>query len=194
MIEKKRVIEILEKTGALKRGHFLLTSGRHSDRYIQCAQVLQYPQYTEEICKGLAEQFKDDNVEIVIGPATGGIIVAYEMARQLGALAIFAEKEKEKRILRRGFYIPEGARVLVAEDVITTGGSVREVIQLVQEAGGILAGVVVLVDRSNGKIEFGTKLGSALPLEVASYEETECPICKKGNIPLEKPGSKGIKR
>jgi phosphoribosylpyrophosphate synthetase len=108
MRNRERVIEILEKTGALKRGHFLLTSGRHSDRYIQCAQVLQYPQYTEEICKGLAEQFKDDNVEIVIGPATGGIIVAYEMARQLGALAMFAEKEKEKRILRRGFCIPKG--------------------------------------------------------------------------------------
>ncbi|MDI9476552.1 MAG: orotate phosphoribosyltransferase [Natronincolaceae bacterium] len=194
MRNRERVIEILEKTGALKRGHFLLTSGRHSDRYIQCAQVLQYPQYTEEICKGLAEQFKDDNVEIVIGPATGGIIVAYEMARQLGALAMFAEKEKEKRILRRGFCIPKGAVVLVAEDVITTGGSVREVIQLVREAGGILAGVAVLVDRSNGKIEFGTKLGSALSLEVASYEEMECPICKEGSISLEKPGSKGIER
>ncbi|HZX21272.1 MAG TPA: orotate phosphoribosyltransferase [Clostridia bacterium] len=193
-MNKERVIEILEKTEALKKGHFLLTSGRHSDRYIQCAQVLQYPQYTEEICKGLAEQFKNDNVEIVIGPATGGIIVAYEIARQLGALAMFAEKEKEKRILRRGFSIPKGARVLVAEDVITTGGSVREVVELVREAGGVIVGVVVLVDRSNDKIEFGTRLESALSLEVASYEETECPICKKGNIPLEKPGSKGIKR
>jgi len=171
----------------------LLTSGLHSDRYIQCAQVLQYPKYTEEICKGLADEFREDNIDIVIGPATGGIIMAYEMARQLGAMAMFAEKEKEKRVLRRGFYVPKGAKVLVAEDVITTGGSVKEVIELIKEIGGIPAGVAVLVDRSNGKIDFGTKLRSALSLEVASYEETECPICKKGNIPLEKPGSRGIK-
>ncbi|MFW5649200.1 MAG: orotate phosphoribosyltransferase [Candidatus Alkaliphilus sp. MAG34] len=193
MINRERVIEILEKTGALKNGHFLLTSGLHSDRYIQCAQVLQYPKYTEEICKGLADEFREDNIDIVIGPATGGIIMAYEMARQLGAMAMFAEKEKEKRVLRRGFYVPKGAKVLVAEDVITTGGSVKEVIELIKEIGGIPAGVAVLVDRSNGKIDFGTKLRSALSLEVASYEETECPICKKGNIPLEKPGSRGIK-
>lgn len=194
MIKKERVVEILEKTGALKKGHFLLTSGRHSDRYMQCAQVFQYPEYTEEICRGLAEQFKNDDVEIVIGPATGGIIMAYEMARQLSTPTMFTERENGKMVLRRGFFIPEGARVLVAEDVITTGGSVREVIELVKEAGGVLLGVVVLVDRSDGKIEFGTKLEAALSLEVVSYEETECPICKEGNIPLERPGSRAMKR
>ena len=194
MINRERVIEILEKTGALKKGHFLLTSGRHSDQYMQCAQVFQYPEYAGEICKGLAEEFKDDNVEIVIGPATGGIIMAYEMARQLGALAMFAEREEGKMVLRRGFSIPKGARVLVSEDVITTGGSVREVIELVEELGGILLGVVVLVDRSNGKIEFGAKLEAALSLEVISYEESECPICGEGNISLEKPGSRAMKR
>ncbi len=194
MINRERVIEILEKTGALKRGHFLLTSGRHSDQYMQCAQVFQYPEYAGEICKGLAEEFKDDNVEIVIGPATGGIIMAYEMARQLGALAMFAEREEGKMVLRRGFSIPKGARVLVSEDVITTGGSVREVIELVEGLGAILSGVVVLVDRSNGKIDFGVELRAALSLEVISYEESECPICREGNIPLEKPGSRAIKR
>ncbi len=192
MTNKERVIEILEKTEALKRGHFLLTSGRHSDKYIQCAQVMQYPQYTEEICRGLAEQFKNDGVDIVVGPATGGIIMAYEMARQLGTSTMFAERENGKMVLRRGFSIPKGAGVLVSEDVITTGGSVREVMQLVEGAEGIPVGVAVLVDRSNGKIDFGIKLRAALSLEVSSYEESECPICREGSIPLIKPGSRGI--
>lgn len=192
MIKRERVIEILEKTNALKSGHFLLTSGRHSDQYMQCAQVLQYPEYTEEICKGLADEFKSDNVDIVVGPATGGIIMAYEMARQLGTPTMFTERENGKMVLRRGFGIPKGARILVAEDVITTGGSVKEVMELIEEAGGILVGVAVLVDRSNGKIDFGIKLRAALSLEVSSYEDSECPICKEGTIPLVKPGSRGI--
>lgn len=192
MVEKERVIEILRKTNALKMGHFLLTSGRHSDQYMQCAQVLQYPEYTGEICKGLAEEFKDDHVDIVVGPATGGIIMAYEIARQLGTPTMFTERENGKMVLRRNFVIPKGARVLVAEDVITTGGSVREVVELVKEAEGELVGVAVLVDRSNGKIDFGTKLRAALSMEVFSYEAEECPICKEGNVPLVKPGSRGI--
>ncbi len=192
MINEERVVEILEKTNALRRGHFLLTSGRHSDLYIQCAQVLQYPRYTEEICGRLAEQFKNDGVDMVIGPATGGIIMAYEVARQLGTSAIFAERENGKMTLRRDFVIPEGAKVLVAEDVITTGGSVREVMKLVRGQKGVVAGVAVLVDRSNGEIDFGTKLKTALSLETSSYEASECPICKEGVMPVIKPGSRGI--
>jgi len=194
MIKSERVIEILEKTSALKKGHFLLTSDRHSDQYMQCAQVLKYPKYTGEICRGLSEEFKDDKVDIVVGPATGGIIMAYEIARQLETPTMFTERENGKMVLRRGFVIPKGARVLVAEDVITTGGSVAEVIELVKEAEAELVGVAVLVDRSNGKIEFGTKLRSALAIEVLSYEAQECPICKEGTIPLIKPGSRGIKK
>lgn len=194
MINKERVIEILEKTQALKKGHFLLTSGRHSDQYMQCAQVLQYPKYTEEICRGLAEGFKNENVDLVVGPATGGIIMAYEMARQVGVPTMFTEREEGKMVLRRGFSIPKGARVLVAEDVITTGGSVREVIDLVKEAEGEVVGVAVLVDRSNGKINFEAKLAAALSMEVVSYEADECPICKAGNIPLVKPGSRTMKK
>lgn len=194
MISRERVIEILEKTQALKKGHFLLTSGRHSDQYMQCAQVLQHPKYTEEICKALAGEFKNDQVDMVIGPATGGIIMAYEMARQLGRPTMFSERQEGQMVLRRGFFIPRGARVLVAEDVITTGGSVREVIDLVEEAQGQVVGIAVLVDRSNGKIDFGKKLVAALSLEVVSYEEAQCPICKDGNIPLVKPGSRGIKK
>ncbi|MBU5674881.1 orotate phosphoribosyltransferase [Alkaliphilus sp. MSJ-5] len=194
MIKRERVIEILEDTSALKKGHFLLTSGRHSDQYMQCAQVLQYPEYTGEICKGLAKEFKDDKIDIVVGPATGGIIMAYEIARQLETPTMFTERENGKMVLRRDFAIPKGAKVLVAEDVITTGGSVKEVIELVKEAGGELVGVAVLVDRSNGKIDFGTKLRAGLNLEVLSYGAEECPICKEGNIPLVKPGSRGIKK
>ncbi len=193
MIKKERVIEILEKTSALKRGHFLLTSGRHSDQYMQCAQVLQYPEYTGEICKGLAEEFKNDRVDIVVGPATGGIIMAYEIARQLGVPTMFTERENGKMVLRRGFNIPKGTRVLVAEDVITTGGSVEEVIEIVKKSEGELVGVAVLVDRSNGAIDFSTKLKAALSLEVLSYEAEECPICKENNIPLIKPGSRNMK-
>ena len=194
MIKRERVIEILEKTNALKNGHFLLTSGRHSDQYMQCAGVLKYPEYTGEICKGLAEEFKDDKVDIVVGPATGGIIMAYEIARQLGVPTMFTERENGKMVLRRDFFIPKGAKVLVAEDVITTGGSVKEVIDLVKEAEGELIGVAVLVDRSNGKIDFGTKLKAALTQEVLSYDAEDCPICREGNIPLIKPGSRGIKK
>lgn len=192
MIKRERVIEILENTKALKMGHFLLTSGRHSDQYMQCAQVLQYPEYTGEICRGLADEFNDENIDIVVGPATGGIVMAYEIARQLGTPTMFTERENGKMVLRRGFVIPKGARILVAEDVITTGGSVDEVIELVKEAEGVLVGVAVLVDRSNGKIDFGTKLVAALSMEVFSYEQDTCPICEEGKLSLVKPGSRAL--
>lgn len=193
MLNKERVIEIFKETEVLLEGHFLLTSGRHSNQYMQCAKILQYPNYTEEIAKGLAEEFKDDQIDIVVGPAMGGIIIAYELARQLNCKNLFAEREDGKMTLRRGFTIPEGARVLVAEDVITTGGSVKEVIDIVKEQGGELAGVAVLVDRSNGNIDFGTKLRAALTVDVVSYEAEECPLCKEGKLPLVKPGSRKIK-
>ncbi|MBM7614296.1 orotate phosphoribosyltransferase [Alkaliphilus hydrothermalis] len=193
MLKRERVLEILKDSEVLLEGHFLLTSGRHSNQYMQCARILQYPWYTEEIAKGLAEEFADDNIDIVVGPAMGGIIIAYEMARQLKAKNIFAERENGKMALRRGFAIPKGARVLVAEDVITTGGSVKEVIEIVEEQGGIVAGVAVLVDRSNGTTDFGAKLRAALTTEVISYEADECPLCKELNTPPVKPGSRGMK-
>ncbi|HOA81070.1 MAG TPA: orotate phosphoribosyltransferase [Defluviitaleaceae bacterium] len=193
MLSKDRVIEIFKETEVLLEGHFQLTSGRHSNQYMQCAKILQYPNYAEEIAKGLAEEFKDDNIDMVVGPAMGGIIIAYELARQLKCKNLFAEREDGKMTLRRGFTIPKGTRVLVAEDVITTGGSVMEVIDIVKEQGGELAGVAVLVDRSNGKVDFGTKLRAALTVDVVSYEAEECPICKEGKMALIKPGSRKIK-
>lgn len=192
MISEKRVIEILTEANVLLKGHFLLTSGRHSDQYMQCAQILQYPHFTEEISKGLAEEFKEDKIDIVVGPAMGGVILAYEMARQLGVKNLFAERENGKMSLRRGFTIPKGARVLIAEDVITTGGSVREVMEIVEAQGGEVVGVSLLIDRSNGQIDFGTKLRAALTTEVVSYEVHACPMCQAGKVELVKPGSRKI--
>lgn len=193
MINRERVIEILKEADALLEGHFILTSGRHSNQYMQCAKVLQYPWLTEELSEGLADSFKDKGVEIVIGPAMGGIVIAYELARKLKAKNIFAERENGKMTLRRGFVIPKGAKVLVAEDVITTGGSVREVIDIVKDHGGEVVGVALLVDRSNGTIDFGVPLAAALTTEVISYTEEECPLCKEGNMPAIKPGSRSLK-
>ena len=193
MVERARAEEIFKKSGALLEGHFLLTSGRHSDRYMQCAQILQYPEYAAELSRGLAEEFAGEKVDIVVGPAMGGIIIAYELARQLKALNMFAERENGKMTIRRGFAIPAGARVVVAEDVITTGGSVKEVMELVKEAGGIVVGVAVLADRSNGGIDFGCKLAAAYAADVVSFEPENCPLCKEGKLPPIKPGSRNLK-
>lgn len=192
MLSKERVLEILKASEVLLEGHFLLTSGRHSNQYMQCARILQYPWYTEEIAGGLAQTFKDDEVDIVVGPAMGGIIIAYEIARKLKAKNIFAERENGKMTLRRGFSIPKGARVVVAEDVITTGGSVKEVMEIVRAQGGEVVGVAVLVDRSNGTIDFGTKLQAALTTEVISYDAEDCPLCRELKTPPVKPGSRNI--
>lgn len=192
MIAKDRVLEIFEKLEVRRTGHFLFTSGKHGDRYMQCAKLLQNPKYAEEIIKGLAEEFMDDNIDIVVGPAIGGITTSYEFARQLGTVSYFTEREDNVMKLRRGFTIPKGARVLVVEDVITTGGSVREVIEVVKSAGGELVGVAVLVDRTGGELDFGVKLVAALSEKIISYDPDECPLCKEGLIPLEKPGSKKI--
>ncbi len=190
MLSREQVEKILIDTEVLLKGHFLLTSGRHSDQYMQCAKILQYPNYAEEISKHLAAQFQDDKIDIVIGPAMGGIIIAYELARQLKCKNLFTERVDGKMELRRGFTIPAGARVLVAEDVVTTGGSVKEVIERVVEQGGQVCGVAVLVDRSNGQTDFGTKFRAAYTAEVISYEAEECPLCKEGKLPAIKPGSR----
>lgn len=193
MSTQKRAEEILKEIHVLQEGHFLLTSGRHSNQYMQCARILEYPEYTMELSSFIVQEFKDDNIDVVVGPAMGGIIFAYEIARQLGVKNLFAEREDGKMTLRRGFKVPKGARVLIAEDVITTGGSVREVMEIVEEQGGEVVGVALLVDRTNGRVDFGCKLRAAYTAEVVSYEAEFCPICKEGNIPLIKPGSRKIK-
>lgn len=192
MLTKEEIIDIFEDSEALQNGHFRLTSGRHSNQYMQCAQVLKYPEYTEVLCEHMAESFVDDDVELVVGPAMGGVTLSYEMARQLGTASIFTERVDNKMVLRRNFYIPEGTRVLVTEDVTTTGGSVVEVVELVRAAGGVVVGTAVLVDRSGGKLDLGVdKQVSALTVDVVSYDPDECPLCKEG-IPIEKPGSRKV--
>ncbi len=190
-LTEDNIFEIFKKTGALLQGHFLLTSGRHSDKYFQCAKVLQYPEYTEQVCSIIAEHFKDNEIDTVISPAIGGIIVGQEVARQLNKRSIFAEREDKKLSLRRGFTIERGEKVLVCEDVVTTGGSVFEVIEIVKQLGGEVVGVGYIVDRSNGKVDFGYPKKSTLKLEVISYLPEECPLCEE-NIPLVKPGSRKV--
>lgn len=192
MLTQDRIIEILKEAQVLQEGHFLLTSGRHSGKYMQCAKLFQYTKYSEELCRELAEKFKNDGIDVVIGPAIGAIQMSYEVSRHLGVKNIFAERENGKMTLRRGFTIEPGQRVLVVEDVVTTGGSVREVIDIVRAHGGVVAGVGVVVDRTAGKVDFGTRLESVVSMEIESYEPEECPLCKEGK-PIVKPGSRNIK-
>ncbi len=191
-LSREEILTLFTKYQALKEGHFLLTSGRHSNRYLQCALILQYPAVAEKLCKQLIKKIDIQGIEVVIGPAIGGITLAYEMARQLGTIALFAEREDKVMTLRRGFSIEKGAKVLVVEDVITTGGSVKETIKVVEERGGEVVGVASLVDRSGGKVDLGYSLYSALQMEVVSYSAEECPLCKEG-LPLVKPGSRKIR-
>ncbi len=189
----QNILEIFIKTNALLNGHFLLTSGRHSNQYFQCAQVLQYPDYNEIICQKIADYFRNTEIDVVISPAIGGIIVGQEVARLLGKKSIFAEREDKILTLRRGFQIEEGKKYLVCEDVVTTGGSVFEVIEIIKNNGGIVAGVGYIVDRSNNKVQFEVPQFSTLQLEVVSYSPEECPLCKQ-NIPAIKPGSRKVKQ
>ena len=182
--------EMLDKTGAMLEGHFLLSSGLHSRQYLQCALLLSRPNYAASLCKKLARNFKKDKIEIVVGPAYGGIIVAYELARALNAQAIFAERKDSIMQLRRGFAIKKGQRVLIAEDVITTGKSVKEVIEAVSAYKPKIVGIAALIDRSNKKALFGKiQFKSVNKLNIKTYTADKCPLCKRG-IPLVKPGSR----
>ncbi len=182
-------LKIFQDAGALLQGHFLLSSGLHSSRYLQCARALEDPQISEKLCRALGENFMNDTIDAVIGPAMGGIILAYELARALGARALFAERECGKMCLRRGFSLSPQNRVLVAEDVITTGGSVKEVIELVKTKGAQVVAVASLADRSREKIEFGVRCVSLLKLDIKNFPPENCPLCKQG-IELVKPGSR----
>ena len=180
--------EIFEKSGAILKGHFLLASGLHSPVYWEKFRVLQFPRFTEQLCGMIASHFRGQGVQIVAGPTTGGVILAHEIARQIGIQSIFAEKEGDERTFRRGFSIDPGATVLVVDDVLTTGGSVYEVIAAVEKIGGRVIGVGVLVDRSQQKIDFGVPLFSCHRAETITYRPEECPLCTE-KIPLVKPGT-----
>lgn len=189
MISQDEILKIFKDSGALLTGHFKLTSGLHSGTYLEKFKVLQYPKYTEILCKEIANRFKNDSIEVVIGPTTGGIILAYEVAKNLNVRGIFTEREEGKMALRRGFEIKHNERVLIVEDIITTGGSVIEVINLVKELNGNIAGVALLIDRSGGKVDFGIRKEVLATLNVENFKSEKCPLCRKG-IPLTKRGSR----
>lgn len=187
------VLTMFNRSGALLEGHFLLTSGNHSNQYFQCAKVLQYPEYAERLCEIIAAYFKDKAIDLVIAPAIGGIVVGQEVSRQLGVRSIFTERKEGVMQLRRGFEIRPGERVLVCEDVVTTGGSVFEVIDVVKKNGGILMGVGFIVDRSGGSVHFPVEKPSdriaCYTTKAVKYTPDECPLCKSGSTPV-KPGSR----
>ncbi|MDP3880258.1 MAG: orotate phosphoribosyltransferase [Dehalococcoidales bacterium] len=184
------VEEIFEKSGAILKGHFLLASGLHSPLYWEKFQVLQFPDYTARLCRMIADRFSDQGIQVVAGPTTGGIILAFEVGRQLGVRGIFAEKKGgTERTFQRSFTIDPGERVLVVDDILTTGGSVREVITAVKGKGGIVVGVGVLVDRSDQEVDFGVPFFSCLRSATITHEPQNCPLCA-AQIPLIKPGSR----
>ena len=188
-VNQTEILKIFKDAGALLEGHFLLSGGLHSGQYLQCARVLENPKTSSKLCRALAENFKDERINVVIGPALGGIIVAYELARVLGARALFAERESGKMCLRRGFDLSFKDGVVIAEDVITTGSSAHEVIELVRARGAQVIAVAALADRSKGAIDFGTRCVSLFKLEIENYLPENCPLCKQG-MELGKPGSR----
>ena len=187
-----QLIEIFQKTGSLLQGHFILTSGRHSPTYFQCAKVLQYPEYLKRFSNEIVHHFQETEIDMVITPAVGGIVLGTEVGRQLNKQTIFAEREQGVMTLRRGFEISPKSNVLVIEDVITTGGSVQEVIELVANSDATVTGVGVLVDRSGGKVKLHEKQFCVTELEAVSYGDDEIPE-DLANIPVLKPGSRSLK-
>lgn len=184
-----QVSRIFEKTQALLTGHFLLSSGLHSDKYLQCARVLQWPEYAELFARAIAGQYQGAKPDLVLSPAIGGITIGYEVGRAFGCRAIFAEREEGKLKLRRGFAIEPGERVLVVEDVITTGGSTRETMEVAAAQGAVVMGAASLVDRSGGTASLGVKYHSLWTLSVPAYAAAACPLCQAGSKPV-KPGSR----
>ena len=191
MSERDQILSIFRSTEALLDGHFVLTSGRHSASYFQCAKVLQHPEYLTAFSVMIADEFEEQAPDVVISPAIGGVVLGTEVGTQLGCRTIFAERKEGKMVIRRGFHIDEGEKVLVVEDVITTGGSVKEVINLVEDAGGNILGVGVLVDRSNGTVTLHNNQYSIVKLDAVSYGENEVPK-ELAAIPIQKPGSRHL--
>lgn len=185
------VKDILIETQAIMEGHFLLTSGLHSPVYVEKFNVLQHPKYTEQLCQALAERFTDKNIQTVVGPVTGGILLAHETGKALGTRAIFTERENGKMTFRRGFHLEPGERVLIVEDIVTTGGSIREVLNVVKQHGGIPVGIGMLVDRSGGHADFGgVPYEALLHLDVQAFKPEGCPLCRDG-VPMTKRGRTG---
>lgn len=199
MRTREELLQLFETAGAIRHGHFELSSGRHSDTYVQCALVLQYPRFAEKLGQALAALFSDAQIDAVVSPALGGLIVGQEVARALpapkdaiggGVPAMFVERDSNGIMtLRRGFALKPDQHVLVVEDVWTTGGSTEETIHVVQEAGGRVVAAGALIDRSGGEIEFPVESNALIQLKIDSYEPEDCPLCRQGNVAV-KPGSR----
>ncbi len=202
MLSPEEVVRLFESAGAIRHGHFELSSGLHSGTYVQCALVLQYPRFAEKLGHALAGLFSDATIEVVVSPAIGGLIIGQEVARSLpeprasiggGVPALFVERDASGTMtMRRGFSLKPDQHVLVIEDVWTTGGSTLEAIQVVEEAGGRVVAAGALIDRGGGKIEFPVEAQALLDLPIASYEPEECPLCRKGSAAV-KPGSRFVR-
>ena len=188
-MSKVDVVEILKKSDALLEGHFLLSSGKHSNRYVQCAKVLRFPQYAEQVLSTVVEQIKDLDIDLVVGPAMGGVIVSYELGRQLNKETVFTERKDGVMELRRGF--KPGAKIIIAEDVVTTGKSTIETKEALEKLGGEVIGVACIANRTSKDI--GMPIYSAIKLDIQVHDADECPLCKEGNIELVKPGSREFK-
>ena len=188
-MNQNQILEIFKESGASLNGHFKLTSGLHSASYFQCAKVLQFPKHAETLSKMIVDYFADKKIETVISPAIGGIVVGQEAGRQMGLKTIFSERQDGEMKLRRGFSLNKDEKVLVCEDVVTTGGSVFEVIELVKNLGAITVGVGFIVDRSNGKVNFGISQFSCMKMDVQAFQPEECQLCRDG-VEIEKPGSR----
>jgi orotate phosphoribosyltransferase len=182
------VLDIFKAAGAIKQGHFLLASGLHSPVYWEKFRILQYPHLTGQLCGIIAQHFKEHRIDVVAGPTTGGIILAFDTARQLGVRSIFAEKEGGLRVFRRDFQISPGEHILVVDDILTTGSSVRETIAAVDKWGGIPIGIGVLVDRGEKNMNFGAPLFSCLRSPTTVYSPEQCPLCA-AHMPLVRPGA-----
>jgi orotate phosphoribosyltransferase len=202
MSSRETLFQLFEAAGAIRHGHFELSSGRHSDTYVQCALVLQYPRFAEKLGQALAALFSDARIDIVVSPAMGGVVIGQEVARALpapsdsiggGVPALFVERDSNGIMtLRRGFSIKPDQHVLVVEDVWTTGGSTEEAIHVVQEAGGRVVAAGALIDRSGGEIEFTVESNALIQLKIDSYEPEDCPLCRQGNVAV-KPGSRFVR-
>ena len=190
-MSKVDVVEILKKSDALLEGHFLLSSGKHSNRYVQCAKVLRFPNYAAEVLSTVVDQIKDLDIDLVVGPAMGGVIVSYELGRQLGKETVFTERKDGVMELRRGFEVKPGARIIIAEDVVTTGKSTIETKKCLEALGGEVIGVACIANRTNDDI--GMPIYSAIKLEIQVHDADNCPLCKEGQIELVKPGSREFK-
>ena len=186
------VLTIFRQSGALLEGHFRLSSGLHSPGYLQCALVLQHPREAETLGAALASLVRSLGVQTVLSPALGGIVIGQEVGRGLGVRAIFAERQDGTLTLRRGFTLDPGEKVLVVEDVVTTGGSTRETMDVARAAGAVVVGACAIVDRSGGKQGLDVPFHALLPMDVKAYKEDECPLCKQG-VPVVKPGSRAPK-